>query len=126
MSQGEIIPMITAEVEPLGGFVGDSISLPAFQGGTLITILFFMFMQDPVLRLAAISLYPIQAYVIPKLQRQVTLLGTERVRAVRARSHTLGESGYGVQEVHAHDAARLMLARFDERLGRILADRFPT
>src|SRR3546814_17781678 len=86
MSQGEIIPMITAEVEPLGGFVGDSISLPAFQGGTLITILFFLFMQDPVLGLAAISLYPIQAYVIPKLQRQVNLLGKERVRTVRALS----------------------------------------
>ncbi|HEY9548104.1 MAG TPA: ABC transporter ATP-binding protein, partial [Kiloniellaceae bacterium] len=124
MSQGEIIPMITAEVEPLGGFVGDSISLPAFQGGTLITILFFMFMQDPVLGLAAISLYPIQAYVIPKLQRQVNLLGKERVRTVRALSDKLGESVSGVQEVHANDAARLMLARFAERMGRIYEIRF--
>ncbi|MEQ9329738.1 ABC transporter ATP-binding protein [Thalassobaculum sp.] len=124
MSQGEIIPMITAEVEPLGGFIGDSISLPAFQGGTLITILFFMFMQDPVLGLAAISLYPIQAYVIPKLQRQVNLLGKERVRTVRALSDKIGETVSGVQEVHANDGARLMLARFAERLGRIYDIRF--
>ena len=124
MSQGEIIPMITAEVEPLGGFIGDSISLPAFQGGTLITILFFMFMQDPVLGLAAISLYPVQAYVIPKLQRQVNLLGKERVRTVRALSDKIGETVAGVQEVHANDGARLMLARFAERLGRIYDIRF--
>ncbi|GHD39372.1 hypothetical protein GCM10017083_01150 [Thalassobaculum fulvum] len=124
MSQGEIIPMITAEVEPLGGFIGDSISLPAFQGGTLITILFFMFVQDPVLGLAAISLYPVQAYVIPKLQRQVNLLGKERVRTVRALSDKIGETVSGVQEVHANDGARLMLARFAERLGRIYDIRF--
>ena len=124
MSQGEIIPMVTAEVEPLGGFIGDSISLPAFQGGTLITILFFMFMQDPVLGLAAISLYPVQAYVIPKLQRQVNLLAKERVRTVRALSDKLGESVSGVQEIHANDAARLMLSRFSQRLGRIYEIRF--
>ena len=41
--------MINAEVEPLGGFIGDAFALPAFQGGTLLTILIFMFVQDPVL-----------------------------------------------------------------------------
>ena len=33
ISQGEIVAMVTTETEPLGGFVGDSLSLPAFQGG---------------------------------------------------------------------------------------------
>ena len=66
--QGELIPMITGEVESVGGFVGAAISVPAFYGGTLLVILFFMFMQDVVLGLAAISLYPIQAILIPILQ----------------------------------------------------------
>ena len=35
MSSGEIIPMIVAETEPIGGFIGESISLPVFQGGLL-------------------------------------------------------------------------------------------
>ena len=30
-SQGEVIQMVTAEVEPLGGFIGDAFSLPAFR-----------------------------------------------------------------------------------------------
>ena len=68
VSQGEVIQMVNSEVEPLGGFVGDSIALPAFQGGTLLTILIFMFIQDWMLGLAAIALYPIQGYIIPKLQ----------------------------------------------------------
>ena len=70
-SQGELIAMITAEVEPLGGFIGDAVALPAFQGGTLLTIIVFMFVQDSVLGLAAVALYPLQIYLIPKLQRQV-------------------------------------------------------
>ena len=32
MSAGEIIPMIVAETEPIGGFIGESISLPAVPG----------------------------------------------------------------------------------------------
>ena len=44
--------MVNSEVEPLGGFVGDSIALPAFQGGTLLTILIFMFIQDWMLGLS--------------------------------------------------------------------------
>ena len=52
----------------MGGFVGDVLALPAFQGWTLVTILVFMFMQDWILGLAAISMFPVQVYLIPKLQ----------------------------------------------------------
>jgi len=124
VSQGEIIPMVTAEVEPLGGFIGDAIALPIFQGGTLLTILVFMFIQDPILGLAAISLYPIQGYVIPKLQRRVNALGKERVRAVRVLSDRIGESISGVQEVRANDNARYLLSWFSYRLGKIYDIRF--
>ena len=34
-----------------------------------------MFMQDPVLGLAAVALYPVQGYIIPKLQDKVNQLG---------------------------------------------------
>ena len=53
LSHGEIITMITAELEPLGGFIGDAFSLPAFQGGTLLVILGFLFVQNPLMAAAA-------------------------------------------------------------------------
>src|SRR5262249_59613548 len=81
-SAAQIIPMITAECESLGGFIGDAFVTPVFQGGTLLTIIFFMFMQDPVLGAAAVALYPVQGYVIPKLQRKVNQLVKRRVRHV--------------------------------------------
>ena len=124
VSQGEIIPMITAEVEPLGGFIGEAFSLPAFQGGTLLVILAFLFIQNPIMGAAAVALYPLQMYLIPKLQRRVNMLGKERVRLVRRLSERIGETVQGVQEVHTHDTSNLELANFTDRLGSILDVRY--
>ncbi len=123
-SQGEMISMITAEVEPLGGFVGDALALPAFEGGTLLTILIFMFAQDWILGVAAISLYPVQMYLIPKLQRQVNLLAKERVRAVRKLSERISESVSGVEEMHAHDTSERERTEFAQQVGVIQGIRF--
>ncbi|HSK29186.1 MAG TPA: ABC transporter transmembrane domain-containing protein, partial [Candidatus Limnocylindria bacterium] len=123
-SQGEIIAMITSEVEPLGGFVGDVLALPAFQGGTLVTILVFMFMQDWILGLAAISLFPVQIYIIPKLQKQINALAKERVRTVRKMSERIGEVVSGIEDVHAHDTAELERADFSRWSGKIYAIRY--
>ncbi len=124
MSQGEIIPMITAEVEPLGGFIGDAYSQPAFQGGQLLVILGFLFAQDPIMAAAAVALYPIQLYIIPKLQRRVNLLGKERVKLVRQLSDRIGETISGVEEVHVHDGSRRERAEFARRLGAIFDVRY--
>ncbi|HKF73506.1 MAG TPA: ABC transporter transmembrane domain-containing protein [Stellaceae bacterium] len=124
VSTGEIIPMITSEVEPLGGFIGDIFAQPAVQGGTLLTIIYFMFMQDPILGLASLSLYPIQGYIIPKLQRKVNLLGKQRVRTIRRVADRVGESTFGVSEIHTHDNARFQLAGFAHLLGTIYDIRF--
>jgi putative ABC transport system ATP-binding protein len=124
VSAAELIPMITAEVEPLGGFIGDAFVLPLFQGGTLLTIIVFMFMQDPVLGTAAVALYPLQGYFIPKLQRKVNLLGKERVRTIRQVADRVGDSAAGITEIHANDAVRLQLANFAGFLGTIYDIRF--
>ena len=124
ISQGEIIPMITAEVEPLGGFIGDAFSLPTFQGGTLVVILAFLFIQDPLMAAAAVSLYPLQVYIIPKLQRRVNQLGKRRVRLVRGLSDRIGETVQGVPEIHIHDTSNLALANFSHQLGAIFEVRY--
>src|SRR5690606_30488394 len=124
VSQGEIIPMITSEVEPLGGFIGDAVAQPVFQGGQLLTIFAFILVQDPFLGLAAISLYPLQGYLIPKLQRRVNDLAKQRVRTVRRLSDRLGESISGIAEIRAHDASNFHRAGFADLLGRIYEIRF--
>lgn len=118
-SQGELIAMITAEAEPVGGFVGDSLAVPAFEGRTLITSIAFMMVQDPILGLAAMALYPVQMYVIPKLQRQVNALSKQRVRTVRKLSERIGEIVTGIEEVHANGTVEWERANISSWLGKI-------
>jgi ABC-type multidrug transport system fused ATPase/permease subunit len=124
VSSGEIVQMINAEVEPLGGFIGDAFALPAFQGGTLLTILAFMFVQDPILGLAAIALYPVQIVVIPRLQRQVNQLAKARVRQVRRMADRINETVAGVRDIRANDATQYERSRFSRELGVVFNIRF--
>jgi ABC-type multidrug transport system fused ATPase/permease subunit len=123
MSVGEIVPMIVAETEPVGSFVGESINLPVFQGGLLITYLVFIFHQNPWLGLAAIALYPPQVYLIPRLQRKINALGKERVQTARALSDRIGESVAGSAEIRANDTFHLETADISNRLGTIFGIR---
>lgn len=124
VSQGELVQMINAETEALGGYVGDALAVPAFQGGTLITILVFMFMQDWVLGLAAVALYPFQMWLIPRLQRQVNQLGKLRIQQVRRNAEKISETVTGVRDIHANDMTQYELSRFSEQLGTVFWIRF--
>jgi putative ABC transport system ATP-binding protein len=124
VSSAELIPMVTAEVEPLGGYFGDTFAQPLVQAGTLLTIVLFLFIQNPIMGLAAISLYPIQGWIIPKMQKRVNQLGKERVKAMRKVSERIGESVAGAQEVHANGTANFERADFSDKLGRVFGIRF--
>ncbi len=124
VSSGEIIPMITSEVEPLGGFIGDAFVQPLFQGGLLIVPLFFILVQDPILGAAALAFYPLQIYVIPRIQRRVNQLAKRRVQTVRSLAERIGESISGTQEIHANDASARERADFSDRLGTIYQIRY--
>ncbi len=89
--QSEIIPILAQEVEPVGGFAADMLTLPVLQGGTLATILLFMFVQDPVLGAAALTVLPIQLVLLPKLQRRVNVLSRIRIQEVRQLGRQLSE-----------------------------------
>ena len=81
--KSEIVPILVQEVEPVGGFAADVLTLPILQGGTLLTILLFMFVHDPVLGAAALTVLPIQLVLLPKLQRRVNALSRTRIKEVR-------------------------------------------
>ncbi len=123
LSGGEIIPMVTAETEPLGGFIGDSIALPVMQGGLLITYLSFIFVQDFWLGIASIALYPPQIYLIPRLQHKVNQLSKRRVQNVRKLSDRIGESVSGIADIHANDTGHFERADVSRRLGIIFTIR---
>src|SRR3546814_16823722 len=82
--------MLVQEVGPIGGFAGDAFVLPLFQGGTFLTILLFMLLQDPVLGSAAFTLFPVQLALIPRLQRSINDLARWRAYELRGLGSAMG------------------------------------
>jgi putative ABC transport system ATP-binding protein len=119
VSQGELSSSVVAEVDPLAPFIGEAMAQPLFQGGTMITVLLFMFMQDPLLGLATIAMVPIQAYIIPKLQYQVKILGKDRVRRARKLAEAIGETSETIREIRTNGTQPYILAHLANHLGGI-------
>ena len=87
----DIIPILSQEVEPIGGFAADILTLPVFQIGTFMTIMTFMIVQDPILGAAALAILPIQIVLLPRFQKYVNVLARVRIQEVRNLGSKLGE-----------------------------------
>ncbi|WP_424833856.1 ABC transporter transmembrane domain-containing protein [Ruegeria sp.] len=124
VSQGEMVSMITAESEPMGGLMGDAISQPVLQAGQMITILSFLFLQSVWFGLAAVALIPVQAWLIPRLQRQINLLNKKRIQEVRILAAQIGENAAGASTLRANGGWRYRRAMISDQLGRLFAIRF--
>ncbi len=123
-SQNEIVTTVTAETEPLGGFFGEAYVQPLFQGGIFLVVLIFLFSQNIALGVVASMSMPIQAWIVPKLQKRIRLLGKERVKNVRRLSEQVGETVSGISDLHVNDGIRYAQADFSSRLGKIFSIRF--
>ena len=113
---GEVIQSMLGEIEPLGGFIGEVVSTPAFQGGLLCVYMVFIFMQHVWLGMAAVALYPLQAFIIPKLQKRVIELNRERARNNRVLAETVSESVGNAGEIRTNATARWHMALLSHRL----------
>lgn len=105
-SQGELVSMITSEAEPMGGLMGDALAQPVFQFGQMMTIIFFLFMQSFWFGIASIALIPLQAWLIPMLQRQINLMNKERIVQVRKLSTEIGETAAGITDLRVNGGWR--------------------
>ena len=119
VSQGETIAQLNSEAENLAGYMSESVVLPLFQGGTMLTVLIFMFVQSFWLGIAAVALIPLQVFIIPRMQRHVNALNQERVRQVRSFSEYIGETVSGAQAIRVHGVQRYVLSGFSLQLGRL-------
>jgi len=82
-AQGIAISMIVAEVEPVGGFVGESVSEPMLQAGIMASVLAYLIHIDPWMALAAFGLFIPQLAFVPLLQAAVNRRTGARIRVLR-------------------------------------------
>ena len=83
---GALVTTIASQTEVVGKFVGDCISTPIVQAGTLLSVLSYMLYTEP--RLGAVVLFIAipQLFVVPMIQRRLNV-------HVRERAHTLVRAG---------------------------------
>ncbi|MDF2233315.1 ABC transporter transmembrane domain-containing protein [Albimonas sp. CAU 1670] len=105
-SPGELVQMISAELAPIGDFVGAIISTPVSQGGSFLVYLSFIIVQNPLIGAAALCLYPVQAWLVPKLQAKVIAMIRVRLANIRAMAREIDESIDGATEIRALRARR--------------------
>jgi ABC-type multidrug transport system fused ATPase/permease subunit len=82
-AQGIAVSMIVAEVEPIGGFVGESVSEPLLQVGIMLSVLSYLIHIDPWMALAAFGLFVPQLVFVPLLQAAVNRRTGARIRVLR-------------------------------------------
>ncbi len=82
-AQGVGIAMLVAEVEPVGGFVGSSVSEPLLQGGILASVLSYIFHLDAWMALAALLLFVPQFVFVPLMQGAINRRTHTRVSILR-------------------------------------------
>jgi ABC-type multidrug transport system fused ATPase/permease subunit len=82
-AQGIAVSMIVAEVEPIGGFVGESVSEPLLQVGIMLSVLSYLTHIDPWMALAAFGLFVPQIVFVPLLQAAVNRRTGARIRVLR-------------------------------------------
>lgn len=124
MSSDEMSTMIGAELSEVGGFIGEAFATPLLQGGLLITAIVFIFVQDAWLGLAAIALFPVQGYVIPKLQKRVNSLNRDRIAAMRSLASRLRETTDALPEIQAAGDSKVELNALEKCLVEIYNIRY--
>ena len=124
VKSAELATMIKDEVEPLGGFVGESVIAPTFFALEAFTAMFFIMFQHVYLGLIALGVVGTQAVIIPRLRRRLLVLSRERQITARQLAGRIAEVSDGIVEVHAHDTSNYERAEISSRLGHIFRIRF--
>ena len=102
-AEGIQASMIVSEVEPVGSFVGGSVSEPLLQVGILASVLAYMIHVDPWMAAVALLFFLPQLIFVPLMQRAMNRRTHVRVRIIRRLSISVIEGGGDAARDQADD-----------------------
>lgn len=82
-TRGTFVAMLIQEAEAVGSFAGIAISTPLMQLGTLVSVLGFILISQPLLGILAVIVIAPQAFVAGSVQTRINDRVGERVQAMR-------------------------------------------
>ena len=93
--QGVGISLILAEPEPIGAFVGISISEFVMQVGILLSVFGYMFYIQPLMAIVSVVVFAPQFVFVPLMQRAINRRVQSRIAVLREASVGVLQSGTG-------------------------------
>jgi ABC-type multidrug transport system fused ATPase/permease subunit len=109
--EGVGISIIVAEVEAVGGFVGQSVAELVLHGGVLVTVFGYLVYLQPWMALVAFGLFAPQFLFVPLLQEAINRRTLRRIKILRSLSVDI-----------VHEAADQDMTRDRRSFGRHVAD----
>jgi ABC-type multidrug transport system fused ATPase/permease subunit len=92
-AQGTELAVVISEVEPVGSFVGISISEPLLQCGILVSVLGYMLFLEPWMAMVCLAIYVPQLIFVPIMLRAINRRAKARIKVIRNVSAGLMENG---------------------------------
>ncbi|WP_183865008.1 MULTISPECIES: ABC transporter ATP-binding protein [unclassified Rhizobium] len=105
LAEGVEMSIVLAEAEPVGGFVGTSMSEPILQAGILLAVGSYMIYLQPLLALAVIAVFIPQAVLVPILQGLINQRVKTKITVMRHLSEEMVD--HASPKSPKHQAARV-------------------
>ena len=102
-AQGTQISMIVAESEPIGAFMGESLSEPLLQGGIMVSVVGYLLYIEPVIALVLLGVYLPQLVFVPLIQRAINRRAQARIAVLREASAGVIDGGDGAASTEQDD-----------------------
>jgi len=99
--------MIVAEVEPIGGFVGGSLSEPLLQAGILLSVLAYILHLDRWMAASAFALFVPQLFFVPLMQHAINRRAGARVWVLRQLGISTADTADTTAEHDRSDSRRV-------------------
>ncbi|MBY5454174.1 ABC transporter ATP-binding protein [Rhizobium leguminosarum] len=106
LAEGVEMSIVIAEAEPVGGFVGTSISEPVLQAGVLAAVGSYMIYLQPLLALAVAAVFIPQTILVPILQSLINQRVKTKITVMRHLSEEMVEHDSSPKASH-NRAARV-------------------
>lgn len=92
--KGTLLSMIASDAEEVGKFAGSAIAEPLFMIGTLVSVLGFIAVQQPMLGVVALLIILPQAAIVLAVQKKIKQGVKRRVQLLRGASDSIHGSDF--------------------------------
>jgi len=109
-ADGQAVSVIGAEIEQVGGFVGEALAAPLVNGGMLAAIFGYMLVVEPMIAGISLCFFIPQVFALPLIQRYINRLIERRVTMLRDLGDLVaGDDGDDASDRSSADGHRPLL-----------------